>query len=115
MYLSSSETAPGSEPGAGSEGVRTRRGKCGVSERVRKTDGLGFSVVRCAHLSCVPWISKLVERAQVTSLLGGCAEGDRRVSDPRRVGRRSEGKPVKSSETSSPEVQRVSSDERQEV
>ena len=30
--LSSSETAPGSEPGAGSESVRTRRGSVGVSE-----------------------------------------------------------------------------------
>ena len=25
-----------------------------------RSDGLGFSVVRCAHLSCVPWISELV-------------------------------------------------------
>ena len=58
--LSSSETAPGAEPGAGSESVRTRRGSVGRSEWVRKSDGLGFSVVRYAHLSCVPWISKLV-------------------------------------------------------
>ena len=79
-----------------------------------ESDGLGFSVVRCAHLSCVPWISELVERAQVTSLLGGCAEGDRRAFDPRRVGRHSEGSLVKSSETSSPEVRRVSSDEIRE-
>ena len=42
-------------------GTRSRIGKrpnetrkCGSAGRVRKSYGLGFSVVRCAHLSCVP-------------------------------------------------------------
>ena len=78
--LSSSETAPGSEPGAGAESVRTRRGRLECWRGCGRSDGLGFSVVRCAHLSCVPWISELVSETSYLPLRrvrGGRPEGFR--------------------------------------